>query len=93
MKNKSYLCGVINQKKEAYMEREALLEKMIGRIEQLPTNRIQELNDFVEFISSRNDDILITKGLQRLANSSKSFDFLDNAPELYTINDLKVKFA
>ena len=75
------------------MEREVLLEKMIGRIEQLPTNRIQELNDFVEFISRRNDDILITQGLQRIANSSKTFDFLDNDPELYTINDLKVKFA
>ena len=76
-----------NQKKETYIEREALLEKMIGRIEQLPTNRIQELNDFVEFISHRIDDALITEGLQRIANSSKTFDFLDNDPELYTIND------
>jgi hypothetical protein len=75
------------------MEREVLVKKMIGKIEHLPINHIQELNDFIEFIARKNDDALLTKDLQQLTISSAAFDFLDNEPELYTINDLKVRFA
>ena len=76
------------------MEREVLIKKTIGKIEQLPTTRIQEVNDFVEFIIRRADDALITEGLQQLvSSSSNTYDFLNNEPDLYSMNDLKVKFA
>jgi hypothetical protein len=75
------------------MEREVLVKRMVGKIERLPTSRVQELNDFMEFIIRRTDDALITKGMQQMAVSSKVFDFLDNEPELYSVNDLKVKFT
>ena len=75
------------------MEREILIKKTIGVIEQLPMARLQEVNDFVEFIIHKTDDILITEGLKQLASSSQTFDFLKDEPELYTINDLKVKFV
>ena len=75
------------------MERTVLVKKMIGKIEQLPTNRVQEVNDFVEFIAKRTNDSQITKGLQQLALSGNTFDFLDKEPELYTMSDLKVRFV
>ena len=75
------------------MEREALMNETIYKIGQLPTKRIQEVNDFVEFIIRRVDDALITEGLQQLVTSGKPFDFLHDEPELYSINDLKVKFV
>ena len=75
------------------MEREVLIKKMVRNIEQLPTTRIQEVNDFVEFILQRTDDVLITEGLQQLSSSGHSYDFLHDEPELYSVNDLKVKFA
>jgi len=75
------------------MEREVLVKKLIGRIEQLPTNRIHEVNDFMKFIINRANDSLITRELQQLALSGNTFDFLDKEPDLYTINDLKVRFA
>ena len=75
------------------MEREILMEKTIHKIGQLPTTRVREVNDFVEFILQRTDDALITEGLQQLASSSHTYDFLNNEPELYSVNDLKVKFA
>jgi hypothetical protein len=71
------------------MEREVLMEK----IEKLPAKHIQKVNDFVEFIIRKADDALITEGLQRLSSSSNTYDFLNDEPELYTVNDLKVKFA
>jgi hypothetical protein len=75
------------------MLREVLMNKTISRINQLPTPRIQEVNDFVEFIMRRTDDSLTTEGLQTLSSVSHTFDFLKNEPELYTIDDLKVKFS
>jgi len=76
------------------MEKDVLMKRTIFKIEQLPTTRIQEVNDFVDFIIRRNDDALITEGLQQLSSASHiTYDFLKNEPELYTVNDLKVKFA
>jgi hypothetical protein len=74
------------------MEREVLVEKTICKIEQLPTTRIQEVNDFVEFINRKTDDALITEGLQHLVSSIPSYDFLYDEPDIYTVNDLKVRF-
>jgi hypothetical protein len=74
------------------MEREVLMEKTICKMEQLPMTRIQEVNDFVEFIIRKTDDALITEGLQQLGSSSSSFDFLYDEPDIYTVNDLKVRF-
>jgi len=75
------------------MEREVLVKNTIGRIEQLPTKRVQEVNDFVEFIIRRTDDAMITEGLQQLSSISNTYDFLYSEPELYSVNDLKVRFA
>ena len=67
------------------MEREVLVKNTIGRIEQLPTKRVQEVNDFLEFIIRRTDDAMITEGLQQLSSISNTFDFLYNEPELYSV--------
>jgi len=75
------------------MEREVLVKKMLGNIKKLPTPRIREVNDFMEFIIQKTDDVLITEGLQKLSLSGQTYDFLNDEPELYSINDLKVKFS
>ena len=79
-------------KSKKKMEREVLMEKTIRKIEQLPTSRVREVNDFVEFVIRRTDDALITEGLQHLSSYSHVNDFLINEPELYSVNDLKVQF-
>jgi len=75
------------------MERDILMKKTVRNIEQLPTTHIQQVNDFVELILQKADDVLITEGLQRLSSSSHTFDFLYNEPELYSVTDLKVKYS
>jgi hypothetical protein len=76
------------------MEREVLVKRTIGNIQRLPSKRVHEVNDFVEFIMQKTNDSLITEGLQELSSMSRhTYDFLDNEPELYSVNDLKVKFA
>jgi hypothetical protein len=48
------------------MEREVLVKRTIGKIEQLSTTRVREVSDFVEFIIRKTDDAMITEGLQHL---------------------------
>jgi hypothetical protein len=74
------------------MEQDVLVRKTIGKIKQLPMMRVREVNDFVDFITRKTEDALITEGLQQLLSSSHTYDFLENEPEIYTVNDLKVRF-
>jgi hypothetical protein len=74
------------------MEREVIMRKTVQNIEQLPTRRIKEVNDYVEFILQKTEDAIITEGLQQLSSLCHSFDFLNNEPELYSTNDLKIKY-
>jgi hypothetical protein len=74
------------------MEREILVRKMFRSIEQLPTTHIREVSDFVEFMLQKVNDSLITEGLQQLSSSSRAYDFLNDEPEIYSVNDLKVKY-
>ena len=75
------------------MEREVLIKKTIHKIEKLPTKHIQEVSDFVEFIIRKTDDTLLTKGLQQVSSSSHTYDFLYDEPDIYSENDLKVRFV
>ena len=75
------------------MEREVLVKNTIGKLAQLPKRGVQDVSDFVEFIIRKTDDKMITEGLQQLSSISHTYDFLNDEPELYTVNDLKVRFT
>ena len=74
------------------MEREVIMKKTVQNIEQLSTSRIREVNNYVEYILQKTEEIMITEGLQQLSSSCYGFDFLNNEPDLYSINDLKTKY-
>ena len=74
------------------MEKDVLVKNTIGKLERLPSNRIQEVIDFMEFIIQKTDDDMTTEGLQQLSSISRTYDFLNEEPDLYTVNDLKVRY-
>jgi len=74
------------------MERDVIFKKTVRNIEQLPTRSIREVNDYVEFILQKTEDVIITEGLQQIASSCHGFDFINNDPDLYSINDLKKRY-
>ena len=74
------------------MNRSVLIKETIDKIHQLPDIKIQEINDFAEFLLSRIDDKILLEGMQKLASDSKSFDYLKNEEDLYSVNDLKEKY-
>jgi hypothetical protein len=71
------------------MERSVLIKEIIAKIHLLPDIKIQEINDFAEFLLSRIDDQILLEGIQKLATDSKSFEYLKNEENLYLANDLK----
>lgn len=71
------------------MNRGILIKETIEKIHQLPDIKIQEINDFAEFLLSRIDDKILLEGIQKLATDSKSFEYLKNEENLYLANDLK----
>ena len=74
------------------MNRQILIDNTINKIRQLPDKKIKEINDFADFLLSKIDDKIIQEGIQKLTSESKSFDFLNNEEDLYSINDLKERY-
>ncbi len=74
------------------MTRQAIIEKTIQAINQLPEDKALEIFDFADFIMKKYEEQCITDGLLQLASKSNVFDFLHNEDDLYTLNDLKEQY-
>lgn len=71
------------------MTRQAIIEKTVKAINQLPAHKAEEISDFAEFVIKRYEEYLLNKGMQQLTSKSQAFDFLDEDEELYSRSDLK----
>ena len=75
------------------MECEMLMQKTIRKIEQMPALQVQKVDNFVEYIIHSTNDARITDGLQQLATYGQTYDFLYDEPDIYSVDDLKIRFA
>jgi len=74
------------------MSREILINKAVSKIKLLPESKVQEINDFIDFLLYKIDEEIITENIQQLVSDSRSFDFLNDEEELYDESDLKVRY-
>lgn len=74
------------------MSKKELIEKTIAAMQQLPADKVAEVSDFADFILQRNEDKQITEEIARLSSQSKSYDFLNEEEDLYTLNDVKAPY-
>jgi hypothetical protein len=74
------------------MTRQVIIERIIKAINQLPTDKAEEISDFAEFMMKQYEEQQLTKGIQQLFANSQAFDFLNNEEDLYTEDELKEKF-
>lgn len=84
--------GFVILYKQHVMSRQILLEKVLKKIKLLPDSKLQEVNDFADFLLSRLDDRILTEGIRNLAADSKAFEFLNEEEDLYSVNDLKERY-
>jgi len=71
------------------MTRQIIIERTLKAIHQLPEDKAEEISVFADFLIKQYEEQQLTKGLQKLTSDSRSFDFLDNEEELYSVADLK----
>lgn len=74
------------------MTRQAIIERTIKAINQLPEDKAEEISDFADFVIKKFEDNRITESIQQAASNSQVFDFLNNEEDIYSSNDLKVKY-
>lgn len=71
------------------MTRDTIIERTLKVINQLPVDKAEEISEFADFLLKRYEEQELTSGIQRLATEGKTFEFLENEEELYSVEDLK----
>lgn len=71
------------------MPKEILIQKTIKRLSHLPSDKINEVLDYVDFIAKKYEDEILQKGITTLVASSNTYKFLKDEEDLYSVNDLK----
>lgn len=71
------------------MNREEIIKDTLSTLQQLPDEKLWEVKDFAAFLLSKLDDRLLTEGIAHMASTSKSYTFLEEDENLYTLNDAK----
>lgn len=74
------------------MSKKELIEKTIAALEKLHADKVVEVSDFADFILDRYDTKQMTDGIAQLSKQSKSYDFLNEEEDIYTLNDVKIPF-
>ena len=71
------------------MLRQELIQKTVNYLEALPDDKIVEIKEFVESLYQKYEENILQEGVIRLNSQSKSFKFLEDEEDLYTLDDLK----
>jgi len=71
------------------MTRQLIIERTVKAINQLPEDKAEEISDFADFVAKRYDEHRLTEGIQQMTSDGKSFDFLKDEDDLYSLADLK----
>ncbi|HQX45345.1 MAG: hypothetical protein IPI30_04480 [Saprospiraceae bacterium] len=75
------------------MTKQAIIDRTIKIINQLPESKAEEISDFADFVIKRYEEQSLTEGIQNIVSNSQAFDFLDNQEETYSEKDLKEIFS
>jgi len=74
------------------MVTETLINKTLNTLALLPYDKVREVADFADFILKKYDEEVLQKGIEKLVSQSKTYDFLKDEENLYSIADLKEKY-
>lgn len=66
------------------MTKQAIIERTVKIINQLPEDKAEEISDFADFVIKKFEDHRITENIQQLASKSQVFDFLNDEEDLYS---------
>lgn len=71
------------------MTRQAIIERTVKAINQLPEEKAAEISTFAEFVMKQYEEHQLSQALQQFASDNSAFSFLHEEEELYSESDLK----
>lgn len=71
------------------MTKQALIERTVKALGQLPVEKLQEVSDFTDFVLKQYEEFLLTHAAQKLTEQGQAFEFLKDEEDLYSEEDLK----
>jgi cell fate regulator YaaT (PSP1 superfamily) len=74
------------------MTKQEAINKTIKVLDQLPIEKIQEINDFAGFVLKKLEDQNLLHGIQKLVEKGKPYEFLKGEEDIYTVEDLKERY-
>ena len=74
------------------MSKQELIEKTISALQKLPADKVAEVSEFADLMLQRNRDKEITSAIGQLSSKPKSYQFLEDEEDLYTLNDVKAPY-
>jgi hypothetical protein len=71
------------------MTREELLKRTHEFLQRLPDEKLAEVHDFAEYLTSRREQYTLREGMTILSARSGSLSFLnDDREDIYTVSDI-----
>ena len=74
------------------MTQSAVIENTISTLSKLPVEKAEEVADFADFVLKKHEESLLQEGITQIVGDSEVFAFLADDEDLYTRDDLKVRF-
>lgn len=74
------------------MEKATLIKDTVEILNKMSDEKILEVKDYADFLQKKYEEEILQSGLTELASSSKSYKFLAKEEDLYTVEDLKIKY-
>jgi hypothetical protein len=71
------------------MSKETLIKRTSNTLSKLPPDKVKEVSDFADNILKKYDEEILQKGIEKLVNNSKVYDFLKEEEDIYSFEDLK----
>ncbi|MBE7175935.1 MAG: hypothetical protein INR69_06000 [Mucilaginibacter polytrichastri] len=71
------------------MTKEAIIEQTLRAIDALPAEKAQEIADFAGFLRKQFEENALSDDIEQITAKGRSFDFLHDEEDLYTLSDLK----
>lgn len=71
------------------MTKQAIIERTLKVINQLPEDRAEEISDFADFVMKRYEEQQLISDIQKATAEGEAFAFLKDEEDIYSVSDLK----
>ncbi len=75
------------------MDKKKLIESVVEKMKKLPEDKLKEVEDYLDLLINKyQEDLIIQKGIEDIVQNSKSYAFLKEDDDIYTVEDLKERY-